>query len=203
MKSKQLIRTFPFGYRCLRNHNGSILLLLQTKSATGYVFVKKVPQNHRMPPINQNEIDLLQLEWRDTNTIVDWFSDDACRYFITMTTKENLNHYDLTLHAFFGNDTFEVKGFFSENKGEKHRERVYNERYLKQVSPDTLITKLDFTNERYDIIFPDDPLSHCRRLGEVIAMNAICPPDALSQQLGKTNSHNDKSLENNNESDLK
>ena len=47
-------------------------------------------------------------------------------------------------------------------------------RYLKKLPPDSLTTEADFTNECYDVIFPDDALSHCRRLGNVIAMNTFC-----------------------------
>ena len=202
MKAKQLIKTFPYGYKCLDNHNGNVLLSLQSKSANGYVFVKKIPLTFRFPPIDQNVMDHIQLEWGDTCTIIDWFNDDACRYFITTFTRDNLINYNLTLQAVFGDEAFDIKGFFTEKKGEKYRERIYIERYLKHVSPDAVTAKLDFTNERYDIIFPDDPLSHCRRLGEVIAMNAICSTDTHAHQR-LASSHNDESLENNDEPDLK
>ena len=58
------------------------------------------------------------------------------------------------------------------------------------------------SNERYDIIFPDDALSHCRRLGEIIAMNAICPPNVHTSLPGEATSHDNESMENNDEHDF-
>ena len=202
MESKQLIDMFPFGYTCLNNQNGSITLSLDTKSTDGYVVAKKVPLNDRMPPITQKDIDLVQLDWRNTGTIVDWFNDDACRYFIAVNPQDALADYNLILHAFFGDETFEIRGYFTEKEGENHRKRVCNERFLKQVSPDAVTTEMDFTNERYDIIFPDDALSHCRRLGEIIAMNAICPPNVHASLPGEATSHDNESMENNDEPDF-
>ena len=174
MKPKEFIDLFPFGYVRLRNQNGSIALTLDTKSTEAYLFAKRILKGNRMPPINQREIDLLQQEFGMERTIVDWFSDDSCRYFITSSLDDSLLRYRLVLNAFFDDETFQVTGYFCEKKGENHRKSVCNERYLRKLPPDSLTTEADFTKECYDVIFPDDALSHCRRLGNVIAMNTFC-----------------------------
>lgn len=176
----------------LRNQNGSVALRLETKSTDAFVFVKKT--RHKMPPINQNEINNLQSSCRDT-IFIDWFNDNACRYFIMMQTKNSLAAYRIALNAFYGDETFEVIGDFYEKEHESHRKRIYNERYLKHNTPDSLLTETDFTHERYDIIFPDDPLSHCRRLGEVITMNAICSTGPQPNTSGEISSSEDRFMD--------
>ena len=197
MKPKEFIDMFPFGYVRLRNQNGSVALTLNTKSAEAYIFAKRILKSSWMPPINQREADHLQQEFGTECTIIDWFSDDSCRYFITTSLDDSLLHYRLVLNACFGNDVFEVTGNFYEKKNENHRKRVCYERYLKKLPPDALTTEADFTNECYDVIFPDDALSHCRRLGNVIAMNTYCPAKPSAHEL-----ENGKTLEDENEADV-
>lgn len=199
MKPKEFIDMFPYGYTRLRNLNGSAALRLETKCTNAYVYVKKI--HRRMPEINQDIVDDIQLEC-DNGIIIDWFNDNACRYFIIMRKHDELLAYKIVLNAFFQKETFEIIGYFFENEHENHRKRVYNERYLKNVSPDALITETDFTNERYDIIFPDDALTHCRRLGNTIAMSSICSTESCSQNHSDLNIHNNESLEDNSESDI-
>lgn len=196
MKPKELIEMFPYGYARLRNQNGSIALTLETKSTVAFVFVKRIPKSNRMPPIDQKDMDYLQLEFGKANTVIDWFSDDSCRFFITSPLEESTLHYRLVLNAFFNEESFEITGNFYEKKSESHRKRVYNERYLKRLPPNALTTETDFTSERYDIVFPDDALTHCRRLGNVIAMNTFCTTESSAPKLGGENL-----LEDNNEID--
>lgn len=202
MNPKYFIEMFPYGYKRLRNQNGSIALTLDTKCAEGFIFIKKVPKNRRIPKINQKEMDNLQLDCRGSSTIIDWFNDEACRYFIIMQQKNELAVYRIVLNAFFGEETFEVIGDFFEKKDENHRKKIYNERYLKHIPPNALTTETDFTNEQYDIIFPDDPLSHCRRLGNVIAMNSICPQDTHVQKNNEIGPADYNPFKDNNETKL-
>lgn len=197
MKPKEFIDLFPYGYIRLRNQNGSIALSLDTKSTEAYVFVKRKHKCDRMPPINQKEADFLQQEFGMDCTIVDWFSDDSCRYFITTSLEDSLLHYRLVLSAFFNDETFEIIGYFYEKKNENHRRRVCYDRYMRKLPPDSLTTEADFANECYDVIFPDDALTHCRRLGNVIAMNTFCTAGASGCKLG-----DDKFLKNDDETDV-
>lgn len=200
MKPKELIDMFPYGYKRMRNHNGSVALNLETEHTDAYVFVKRAPKNHRIPEINQTEMDRLQSDLRKKSIVVDWYSDASSRYFIVMQTKDGLAAYRIAMNAFFGDDVFEIIGDFFEKEGVEHRKSIYNERYLKHVAPDALITEMDYANECYDEIFPDDPLSHCRRLGDVVAMNAFCPVGSLDSSDDDYNSFNNESLENDDES---
>ncbi|MBR4558437.1 MAG: hypothetical protein IKO21_02540 [Fibrobacter sp.] len=199
MRPKEFIDMFPYGYTRLRNQNGSVALRLETKCTDAYVFVKKT--RHRMSPISQSVVDEIQ-SGCDNVVIVDWFNDDTCRYLIMTKAYKDRATYRLALNAFFGEETFEVTGDFFEKEHENHRKRVYSERYLKNVSPDALTTENDFMDERYDIIFPDDALSHCRRLGNVIMMSTIYSTESSVHNLGDLNTHNNESLEDNNESDI-
>ena len=90
------------------------------------------------------------------------------------TNKDGLADYTISLNAIFGEETIEVVGVFFEKQGHNYRKKIYNKRYLKHNSPNRKASETDFTSECYDAIFPDDPLSHCRRLGNIIAMNTIC-----------------------------
>ena len=197
MKPKEFIDLFPFGYVRLRNQNGSVALSLDTPSTEAYVFARRKRRCDRMPPINQKEADLLQQEFGTDCTIVDWFSDDSCRYFITTSLKDALLHYRLVLSAFFDDETFEITGNFYEKKNENTRRKICYDRYLRKLPPDALTTEADFTKECYAVIFPDDALSHCRRLGNVIAMNTYCTPKANSHEL-----ENGKTLEDDDETDV-
>lgn len=199
MRPKEFIDMFPYGYTRLRNQNGSVALRLETKSTDAYVFVKKI--RNRMPPINQRLVDDMQ-SGCDKAIVADWFNDDTCRYMIMKKAYEDRSVYRLVLNAFFGEETFEVTGDFFENEHEDYRKRVYSERYLKNVSPDTLITESDFMDERYDIIFPDDALSHCRRLGNVIMMSTISMTESSVRNPGDLKTHNNESLEDNSESGI-
>ena len=184
MKPKELIDMFPYGYKRMRNHNGSVALYLETENTDAYVFVKRAPKNQRIPEINQTEMDRLQSDLHKKSIIVDWYSDTSSRYFIVMQTKNELAAYRIAMNAFFGEDVFEIVGDFFEKEGMNHRKNVYNERYSKYAVPNALTTEMDFANECYDAIFPDDPLSHCRRLGNIIAMNTICTTDYHDNKLG-------------------
>ncbi|MCF0223129.1 MAG: hypothetical protein HUK20_02575 [Fibrobacter sp.] len=174
MKPKMFIDKLPYGYTRLRNQNGSVALTLTTEGTNAFVFIKKVPEKNRMPVIDQGQIDYFQSNLDSGQIVADWYSDDNCRYFIIMNTENEMTHYHILLHAFFGHETFEVHGRFYENGKSGIRESVYKERYLKQRQSNELTTQTDFASEAYDIIFPDHPLSHCRRLANVVTMNADC-----------------------------
>lgn len=199
MKPKEFIDMFPYGYTRLRNQNGSVALRLETKSTDAYVFVKKT--RYRLSPLNQRVVDNMQAGSDDV-VIVDWFNDDSCRYMIMRKAYKDRATYRIVLNAFFGEETFDVTGDFFEKEHENYRKRVYSERYLKNVSSDTLITECDFMDERYDILFPDDALSHCRRLGNIIMMSTICSTESSIHNFGDTNAHNNESLEDNSENDI-
>lgn len=183
MKPKELIDMFPYGYVRLRNHNGSVALTLDTPSADAFVFLKRILKSHKMPEINQYQINLVQVDFGRQSIIIDWFDNGDCRYFITMPNGQKPVEYRLLLHATFGEDAFEITGYFSEKESGISREKIFNERYLKSLPPDALTTQTDFTEERYDIIFPDDPLSHCRRLADIMAMKAFPPTDLTTHKL--------------------
>ena len=203
MKPNDVINMFPYGYKRLRNHNGSVALTLDTPNTEAFVFVKKILRNKMMPEINQCQIDLVQVDFGKDIAVIDWFDDGDCRYFITIQLSKKPVEYKLVLNASFGEDTFEAIGFFSERTGGVSREKIFNERYLKDIPSDTLTTRTDFTEERYDIIFPDDPLSHCRRLADVIAMNAFSPTGLSTRRLENHENSNNESSENDNEDDVK
>lgn len=203
MKPKEVINMFPYGYKRLRNHNGSVALTLDTPNTEAFVFVKKILRSNMMPEINQRQIDLVQVDFGKDVAIIDWFDDGDCRYFITIQLSKKPVEYKLVLNASFGEDTFEAIGFFSEKKDGTSREKIFNERYLEDLTSDALTTQTDFTEERYDIIFPDDPLSHCRRLADVIAMNAFPPTNLSTRKLENHDNSSNESLENDNEDDVK
>lgn len=192
MKPKELIDMLPYGYARLRNHNGSVALTLDTPNADAFVFLKRILKSHKMPEINQRQVDLVQVDFGKKSTIIDWFDNVDCRYFISMPTDQEPVEYRLLLHASFGEDTFEITGYFSEKESGISREKIFNERYLKKLPPDALTTQTDFTEARYDIIFPDDPLSHCRRLADVISMKAF---SSTGQGPRKLENHDNSSLE--------
>lgn len=183
MKAKIFLDAFPYGYRRRRNQNGCVALTLDTEGANGYVFVKKIPKCHRIPPINQREMDSLQANCHNSNIIIDWYNDETCRYFVIMRPKEKQLAYKLVLNAIYGEETFELIADFFEKEGEGYRKRIYDERFRPKLPADALITETDFTRECYDIIFPDDPLSHCRRLANVIVCNTPCATEVKSHQV--------------------
>lgn len=164
----------PYGYTRERNLNGSVALTLNTEGSSAFVFLKKVPLAKRMPPLNQYEVDAIQSEIGFNHIIIDWYDDGNCRYFITTGHEGESVIYRIILNAFFGDETFDLHGTFYEKGCKGIREKIYRERYLKQLPEDALTTKTDFADERYDIIFPDHSLSHCRRLANVITYNANC-----------------------------
>lgn len=182
MKPKVFIDMLPYGYTRERNIDGSVALSLNTEGTSAFVFVKKVPLKNRMPAITENDIDSIQCDLGFNSIIIDWYSDENCRYFITMIKENDSISYRIILNAFFGNETFNLHGTFYEKGNKGIRETIYEERYLKQRSPDDLTTNTDFANERYDIIFPDHPLSHCRRLANVITLNAACAPQTDNRE---------------------
>lgn len=202
MKPKELIEMFPYGYTRLRNHNGSIALTLDTPCAEAYVFVERIRKSKMMPQITQRQMDLLQVEFGKSRTIIDWFDNDDGRYFITTQLGKNPADYQLVLNASFGEDFFEVRGTFFEREHVFFREKVFNERYRKDLPSDAFTTQADFTEERYDIIFPDDPLSHCRRLANVVVMNAFLPTELYSRKIENYDNPNSESLEDNNDDNI-
>ena len=202
MKPKDVINMFPYGYVRLRNHNGSVALTLDTVNTESIVFVKRILRSHKMPEIDQRQIDLLQVDFGKDKPIIDWFDNTDCRYFITMSLDKKPVEYKLILNVSFGEDSFEAIGFFAERKDGTSREKIFNERYLKDIPSDALTTRTDFTEERYDVIFPDDPLSHCRRLADILAMRAFSPADSSTRRLENHENSNNDSSENDNESNL-
>lgn len=190
MRPKELIDMFPYGYTRLRNQNGSVALTLDTTNADAFVFLKRAPKNHRMPKIDQDQIDMVQINFGKSKTIIDWYDNDDCRYFITTKLGVNPAEYKLVLNATFGEDVFEVTGYFYEKEHTAYREKIFNERFLKNLPPDALTTRADYTEERYDVIFPDDPLSHCRRLANVIAMRSFLPAELDARRLEDHNTSN-------------
>lgn len=203
MKPKDVINMFPYGYVRLRNHNGSVALTLDTPNTEAFVFMKRILSSNQMPRINQDQIDLLQVDFGKGKIVIDWFDNDDCRYFITMSTDNIHIKYRLLLTATFGEDFFEVDGYFFEKKDGTSRKKIFNERYLKNLPSNALTTQTDFTEERYDIIFPDDPLSHCRRLADVIAMRTFSLTDLYPRKLENHNNSNNEPLENDNEDNVK
>lgn len=203
MKPKDVINMFPYGYVRLRNHNGSVALTLDTPNTEAFVFMKRILRNHKMPEIDQRQIDMLQIDFGKDKPIIDWFDNTDCRYFITMSLDKNPVEYKLVLNVSFGIDTFEAIGFFAEKKDGTSRKKIFNERYLKDISSDTLTTQTDFAEERYDIIFPDDPMSHCRRLADIMAMKAFPPADLTTHKLENYDNSNNEPLENDNEDNVK
>ena len=183
MKPKELIDMLPYGYARLRNHNGSVALTLDTPNADAFVFLKRILRSRGMPKIDQDQMNHVQVDLGREKIIIDWFDNDDCRYFITISADENPVKYRLLLSAAFGEDSFEVEGYFFEKENGVNREKIFNERYQKNIPPDTLTTRMDFTEERYDIIFPDDPLSHCRRLADVISMKAFSSTGLSTRKL--------------------
>lgn len=192
MKPKELIDMLPYGYTRLRNQNGSVALTLDTASADAYVFLKRAPKNHRMPKIDQDQIDMVQADFGRSKTVIDWYDNDDCRYFITTKLGVNPAEYKLLLNATFGEDVFEVTGYFYEKEHVAYREKIINERFLKNLPPDALTTRADYTEERFDIIFPDDPLSHCRRLADVISLRAYLPAEPDTRRLEDYNTSNNE-----------
>lgn len=192
MKPKELIDMLPYGYTRLRNQNGTVALTLDTASADAYVFLKRAPKNHRMPKIDQDQIDMVQADFGRSKTVIDWYDNDDCRYFITTKLGVNPAEYKLLLNATFGEDVFEVTGYFYEKEHVAYREKIINERFLKDLPPDALTTRADYTEERFDIIFPDDPLSHCRRLADVISLRAYLPAEPDARRLEDYNTSNNE-----------
>lgn len=173
MKTKEFIDTFPFGYIRQRNLNESVALTLNTEETGALVFVKKISKSRYMPAFEQDDIDSFQSDIGQKKIIIDWYCDDCCRYMIMMEKQKKATQYHIILNALIGDDAFDIRGFFTEQSNIGIREKIYNDRYLKQSSNDELTTKTDFTREYFDMIFPDHPLSHCRRLANVIAQNAV------------------------------
>lgn len=179
MKPKEFLETFPIGYVRERNQNGSVALTLNTEGAAAYLFVKKVAENKRMPPLCQEEIDVLQSDMDPEHLIIDWYNDETCRYILIMDRKDETTSYHVILNAFFGSEAFDLRGYYFERGNKGVRETIYKERYLKSVSDDAITTNTDFANESYDILFPDHPLSHCRRLANVITLAASFHPSNM------------------------
>lgn len=135
-----------------------------------------------MPAFEQNDIDSIQSDIGSEKLIIDWYCDDYCRYMIMMKQQNETTQYHIILNALMGGETFEIRGFYTEHGNIGIREKIYNDRYLKQSSNDELTTKTDFTREGIDMIFPDHALSHCRRLANVIALNATCLPQTSDKE---------------------
>ncbi|MCQ2103265.1 MAG: hypothetical protein MJY98_08590 [Fibrobacter sp.] len=183
MKPKNLVEMLPYGYVRERNFNGSVSLTLNTEGTSAFTFLKKVPLKCRMPPLSQNEVDAIQCEMGMERIIIDWYDDGNCRYIIIMNKESDDIYYRIILNAFFGDETFDLHGSFYEKGNKGIREKIYKERYLKLLPEDALSTNADFADERYDIIFPDHPLSHCRRLANVITLNADCHMQPVNGQI--------------------
>lgn len=182
MKPKAFVNMLPYGYERERNIDGSVALSLDTEGTSAFIFFKKIPLKNRIPAITEKEIDSLQCDLGFDSIIINWYSDENCRYIITMIKENDTTFYRISMNAFFGNETFDLHGTFHEKGNKRIREIICEERYLKQPSNDTVTTKTDFTKECYDIIFPDYPLSHCRRLANVIALNAAYQPQSNSKE---------------------
>ncbi|SHL11917.1 hypothetical protein SAMN05720764_10810 [Fibrobacter sp. UWH5] len=169
MKIKEILNMLPVGYTRLRN-SGSTALHLKTEGTDAYLFVKKAPANDRMPKLNQGEIDSLQVEFGADAVIIDWYSEEAIHYMILHYPNADKENYRLVLYATYGDITYSIKGSFSK-EGSVDRKKVVKDRFSKDFGEDHIETEMDFAEERYDIIFPDHPLSHCRRVANIISMS--------------------------------
>lgn len=177
MNPKIFLETFPYGYKRLRNTNGSIALVIDSEFTDAYVFVKKIPQNKALPRIpSQNYIDYLQSGFDKSRVIIDWFDNGDCRFILTCQQSDLQIKYDLVLNVAIDGEIFDVRGYFNGKCSENIRKTTITKRYLTKMGEQNLYTEMDFTDEKYDILFPDDPLSHCRRLANVLALTTVYIP---------------------------
>lgn len=176
MKTKDITNLLPYGYKRLRDH-GSTALHQETAETEAFVFVQKIKASERLPELNQSVVDRFQSDHGLDSVIIDWFSDEALRYMIIYYPTEEDESYRLMANVTYGNETFEVRGSFTKVDS-VDRKKIVHDRFFKNSADD--VAEMEFAEERYDVLFPDHPLTHCRRIVNVLAMSAVYLPTNTS-----------------------
>lgn len=168
---------FPYGYDYHPELKSGDYIKFETQMTNAIILVKKVTKKKRWPAIDNEFIT----GWEkalvsNTFKVIDWYSDDSCRYIIMRHEQEDSISYRLSLQGFHNKDAFSIEGTYSQFGGHRLREYDLKVRLLRNHHTLPIDIQAESDKEAYDMLYPDHPLSHCRRLGNAIAISLACMP---------------------------
>lgn len=174
-------KLLPPDYKRIDDENGWRKYFLGTEHTIALIYVKRITKDSFLTSFRVQE-GLAHVRVHSFyGGVVDYCDDDSFRFFISKNLIKDSLAYYLELTAQIDDAFWAVRGhFFTPSTCVDDRRDVvkfrFYRRFTKRIFLDNPMDpkhKDGFPvepheEERYDIFFPDHPLTHCRRLANVI-----------------------------------